>query len=313
MAKNMVQFQKGLSLRAFLSSYGTEEQCRRELFKLRWPGGFQCPTCGYGNGCEIRRRRVHQCHRCHHQTSLTAGTVFHSSKLPLTVWFLAAFLLTQNKNGVSAMELGRQLGVSYNAAWRIKHKLMQAMLERDSARKLEGRIEMDDAYLGGERTGKRGRGAEGKTPFLAAVQTREGNPVRIKLTRLAGFRSQEIERWSRHHLKPGSVVMSDGLSCFAAVTEAGCEHIPKRTGGGKRSVEDPAFRWVNTVLGNLKNALRGTYHSIGAKHASRYLAEFQYRFNRRYDLQSLVPRLLYAAAHTSPRPQRFLVLAEDGW
>ena len=313
MAKNMVQFQKGLSLRAFLSSYGTEEQCRRELFKLRWPGGFQCPTCGYGNGCEIRRRRVHQCHRCHHQTSLTAGTVFHSSKLPLTVWFLAAFLLTQNKNGVSAMELGRQLGVSYNAAWRIKHKLMQAMLERDSARKLEGRIEMDDAYLGGERTGKRGRGAEGKTPFLAAVQTREGNPVRIKLTRLAGFRSQEIERWSRHHLKPGSVVMSDGLSCFGAVTEAGCEHIPKRTGGGKRSVEDPAFRWVNTVLGNLKNALRGTYHSIGAKHAPRYLAEFQYRFNRRYDLQSLVPRLLYAAAHTSPRPQRFLVLAEDGW
>lgn len=197
----------------------------------------------------------------------------------------------------------------------MKHKLMQVMLERDSSRKLKGRIEIDDSYLGGERSGyKRGRGARGKTPFVAAVEKSDDNqPVRIKLTKLKGFRRKELERWSKHHLASGSAVVSDGLACFTQVTKAGCVHEVNFTGSGRKSARHPAFKWVNTVLGNLKNALRGTYHAVRPEHAPRYLAEFQYRFNRRYDLCSIVPRLAYAAAHTSPRPERILKLAEMSW
>ena len=124
-----------------------------------------------------------------HQTSLIAGTIFQSTHLPLRKWFLTIFLLTQSKNGISALELCRQLGVSYNAAWLTKHKLMQVMLENNDNEKLLDRIEVDDAYLGGRRSGgKRGRGAEGKTPFIAAVETdRQHHPLKMKLNKVKGF------------------------------------------------------------------------------------------------------------------------------
>ena len=111
------------------------------------------------------------------------------------------YLLTQSKNGICALELSRQIGASYNATWRVKHKLMQVMLERGSIKRLSGRVQIDDSYLGGKRvSGKRGRGAKNKTPFVAAVETREEKPRRIKLSKVKGFRLDEIERWSRHHL-----------------------------------------------------------------------------------------------------------------
>ena len=123
-----------------------------------------------------------------------------------TTWFLGIYLMTQDKKGISAMKLHRRLGISYNAAWRMKHKLMQAMMEQDHGKKLSGFIELDDAYLGGERTGgKRGRGAAGKTPFVAAVETtKEGNPTRVKLSVVKGFLSAEIRSWSQQHLAEGS-------------------------------------------------------------------------------------------------------------
>lgn len=195
------------------------------------------------------------------------------------------------------MELSRHLGISYNATWRMKHKLMQVMMERDHQYKLSGFVELDDAYLGGERTGcKPGRGAKGKTPFVAAVETtKEGRPTRIKLSIVKGFRSSEISAWSKKHLCDGSTVISDGLACFNAVTTAGCAHDKIVCGGGRISVEEPEFYWVNTVLGNLKSALRSTYHAIRPKYAQRYLAEFQYRFNRRFDLSALIPRLVFVS------------------
>jgi len=206
------------------------------------------------------------------------------------------------------MDLHRHLGISYNAAWRMKQKLMQVMLERDQDRPLSGFVELDDAYLGGERTGgKTGRGAPGKTPFVAAVQTtNEGQPVRIKLSVVGGFRKAEINAWSRQHLVAGSTVVSDGLACFNAVADRGCFHDKIVCGGGRASVEEPEFYWVNTILGNLKSALRSTYHAIRPKYAQRYLAEFQYRFNRRYDLKDLIPRLAYVALRTPPMPDRLL-------
>jgi transposase-like protein len=203
MAKNKIQFQKGMSLANFMQQYGTEAKCSDALFKLRWPDGFSCPYCGNATYCVIRKRNLFQCNRCHSQTSLTAGTIFHSTNLPLSTWFLTMFLMTQSKNGISLMELSRHIGTSYNAAWRIKHKLMQAMLERDSKKSISGYITIDDAYLGGKKKpGKRGRGAQGKTAFVAAVESHDNKPYLVKLSKVNGFRSREIRRWSGHHLKP---------------------------------------------------------------------------------------------------------------
>jgi transposase-like protein len=312
MAKNPIQFQKGLSLREFLSHYGTEEQCREALFDWRWPSGFLCPECGHGHHCAIRGRGLYQCHHCHHQISVTSGTIFASTKLPLTTWFLGMYLLTQPKNGISALELKRQLGIGYNAAWRMKQKLLQVMKERDDSQPLSGLIELDDAYWGGEhRGGKRGRGAPGKTPFVAAVQVNdEGHPITMRFTEVKGFRKTEIAHWAERHLQAGSRVVSDGLSCFSGVEAAGCQHLAIVTGGGPASVTMEAFTWINTLTGNVKNSIHGTYHQISSKHLPRYLAEFCYRFNRRFKLEDMIPRLGYAAVRTPPMPQRLLTMAE---
>ncbi len=171
---------------------------------------------------------------------------------------------------------------------------------------------MDDAYLGGRRSGaKRGRGAPAKTPIVAAVETTpEGRPVRIKLRRVKGFRKTEIAKMAKRDLSPRTIVFSDGLKCFTAVTAQGCAHHPIPTGSGPRAVAVPAFKWVNTTLGNLKNSLRGTYHAIRPKHVPRYLAAFQYRYNRRYRLADMIERLASDALRTPPMPYRFLKLAE---
>jgi transposase-like protein len=223
MKKNQVQFQSGMSLMVFLERYGTEEQCREALVKARWPKGWRCPDCGHTGHCHLKRRDVYQCNHCKRQVSLTSGTLFAETKLPLRTWFLAIYLLTQHKNGISVLALWRQLGVSYNTAWLLKHKLMQAMVERDSDR-----------------------------------------------CRLHAYRHPH-RRW---HPRSGH----------------------------------PIFTWVNTMLGNVKNALHGTYHALRPKYLQRYLSEFCYRFNRRFDLAALVPRLIVAAARTPPLNYRLATL-----
>jgi len=169
---NRIQFQKGMSLNQFLAKYGVEQQCEAALEDARWPEGFECPKCNSKEHYRYRRGtiKIFQCRGCRTQTTLTEGTIFHSTKLPLTIWFQAMYLLTQNKNNVSTLELRRMVGVSYPAAWRVKHKLMQVMCERESTIRLSGRVEIDDAYLGGEHPGgKVGRGSENKIPLIAAV------------------------------------------------------------------------------------------------------------------------------------------------
>lgn len=311
MARNMVQFQKGLSMVAFLKKYGTEQACWDALFELRWPQGFRCPECGNATHCELKSRKVLQCHRCHHQASLTARTVFEKTKLPLTTWFLAIFLLTQSKTGLSAVALSRHLGVSYNTAWLVKQKLMQTMRERDDSKPLSGPVQVDDAYWGGERRGgKRGRGASGKTPFVAAVAcTTDGRPLAMRMTPVKGFRSDSIGRWANTHLCPEAEVTSDGLHCFRAIVDT-CRHCSIATGGGPSSVEKPEFTWVNTMLGNVKNALHGTYHAVRGIHLGRYLGAFAYRFNRRFQLETMIERLAYVAWLTAPLPYRFATMAE---
>jgi ISXO2-like transposase domain len=163
--------------------------------------------------------------------------------------------------------------VKQPTAWLIKHKLMRAMAEREANKpKLAGRVELDDSYLGGERSGgKRGRGAAGKTPIVAAVgTTAERKPRRVKLTVVKGFRKKEVEKLAKRDLAAGSTVVADGLSCWPAVEKAGCRHIPMITGSGRQAARWAPFRWVNTLLGNIKTALAGTYHHLSAKHAQNY-------------------------------------------
>lgn len=313
---NRIQFQPGFSLNEFLKDYGTNDQCKAHLEKARWPKGFICPHCNDTRCCVVWHGDVKtfQCHLCRKQTTLTSGTIFHSSKKPLTLWFQAMYFLTQSKSNISTLELKRLLGVSYPCAWRIKHKLMQVMYEREASTRLAQRVEVDDAYLGGELPGgKSGRGSENKVPFVAAVETNgEGHPLRLQLSVVKAFNLAEIEAWAKRSLTPTAHVVSDGLACFRAVKKAGCSHQPEVVGTGRKSTDMGCFHWINTVLGNLKTSIAGTYHAFDFdKYSYRYLAEFQYRFNRRFDLRSILPRMLYASAKTGKRTEAWLRLAED--
>ena len=315
MPKNKIQFQKGMSLPHFNKIYGTSEQCEAVLFRDRWPRGFVCPKCNNTQYSKIRSRSLYQCSQCRHQTSLISGTLFASTKLPLTIWFLAIYLITQSKDGISSLNLSRSIGVSANTAQRMKHKLQQTMKDADDSLKLPGVIQLDDAYWGGKKhDGKRGRGATGKTPFLAAVSTNlKGHPIYMRLSRIKSFSITEIEHWSFNHIHRNSIVITDGLACFSGVKKAGYLHKSIITGGGYESVKLPEFKWVNIMLGNIKNSLHGTYHAISQKHIPRYLAEFCYRFNRRFHMESMIPSLICAAVNSKPIPQHQLKLAEDWW
>jgi len=313
MAKNKVQFQPGLSLPEFISQYGSEQQCRQALFQWRWPSGFQCPVCGHGQYYELKSRQLFQCNKCRTQTSLTAGTIFDSTKLPLTIWFLSIYLITQSKISISALSLKRTLGVSYNTALLMKHKVQQTMRERDNSKPLTCIVQLDDAYWGGKKhDGKRGRGATGKIPFVAAVATNEqGHPIAMRLSPVAAFSKEAIKTWARKHLATGCTVVSDGLNCFSALGEEGFHHTVIVTGGGPESVKIPEFKWVNTIISNVKRSIHGCFHAVSVNHFSRYLAEYCYRFNRRFDLRQLIPRFCYVALRTQPYPQRLLKVAED--
>lgn len=314
MSINRIQFQSGMSMPDFLKQFGTEEQCEAALEQSRWPQGFVCPCCGE-TGCSVfivGSHKMFQCRTCRHQTSLIAGTIFQSTKLPLTTWFLAIYLISQAKTGLSALALKRYLGVRYPTAWLIQHKLMEAMSERETKYTLSGQVQVDDAYLGGELSGgKAGRGSENKIPFVAALSLDDkGHPLRIKLTPVSGFTSKAIANWAKDNLTSDCSVLSDGLACFAAVTEADCQHNAIVT-GGRKPKELPEFLWINTILGNLKASLGGSYHSFDfAKYASRYLAAFAYRFNRRFQLDTLPIRLLVAAVTIGPRSGAWLRSAE---
>jgi ribosomal protein L37AE/L43A len=314
MPMNRIQFQPGLSMPEFFQRYGTEAQCRAALQAARWPSGFVCPACGGAARTSFQRGGLSywQCAGCAHQTSLISGTIFESSKLALSRWFLAMQLLTQSKNNVSALELMRQLGVSYRTAWLVKHKIMEAMRVREQGRVLGGRVEIDDAYLGGQLSGgTAGRGSENKVPFVAAVQTTpEGHPL-VACLRQQPHTSEEVAVFAAQHIAPSATVVSDGLWCFRATQLVGAEHQRVVTGGGKASVELPEFKAINTLLGNLKTAITGTYHAFDfAKYAHRYLAEFQYRFNRRFNMRTIFARLLVALVAAPASSERRLRRAE---
>jgi len=314
MARNGIQFQKGLSLVEFQRLYGCEEQCEAALEKARWPDGFRCPRCNeqehglvYG-----RRHKRYQCRSCGYQATLTARTIMQATKLPLTTWFLAFYLIGQAKTGISSLELSRHLGVNYDTAWLLHNKILRAMSEQEESYVLRGKIQLDDAYLGGERQGgKAGRGSENKIPIVAAVSLNEaGHPIHIKITPVQSFSSEAIRAWASQNLAPGCAVLSDGLACFRSIVKAGCSHVAIVT-GGKHPNDLPQFRWINTLLGNLKTSLSGTFHAFDfGKYARRYLGGYCFRFNRRFAMAEMSERIANAVCCCMPCTERDLRVAE---
>ena len=277
------------SLIGFLDWFQSNEDCARYLARLRWEDGFCCARCGPGDTW-ITKRGLYVCASCGKQTSVLAGTIFEKTRLPLLLWFRAIWFVTSSKGGVSAKELQRELGCSYQAAWLMLHKMRIAMKRpgRDAS-KLSGEIEVDESWLGGPAPGgKRGRGAEGKVIIAIAVE-RIGYGAQSKRWKLGRARIEVIPNTTGDTLKdfverncePGSIIYTDGLNSYRGLDQLGYQHEATAVSQSNEPahVVLPA---VHRVASLLKRWLLGTHHGgWGAQHAPAYLDEFVFRFNRR--------------------------------
>ena len=310
MPMNRVQFQAGMSLREFQARYGTERQCRQALQEARWPYGFRCPSCEGAEHSHFERagRWYWQCTTCREQTSLTSGTVFEASKLALTTWFLAMYLLTQTKTGISALERHRHLGVSYRTAWLLKHKRMLVMFEQERDRRLEGVVQVDDAFLGGERTGgKRGRGSENKVPLIAAVQTTaDGQAIYARLDVLPDWKMTTVARWALKALKALKALHARGqrravqLCCREVGSLQPRAHYPQhRHRQGQRPAR--ALQGHQHAAGQLQDVDEHHVPRLQGRALRAALPRrVPIRFNRRFDLARLMPDLLASCAWHRP-------------
>ena len=300
---------RGLSDVAFREAFGTEEQCRAALLRLRWPDSFVCPCCGHRGHGVLAGRGLYQCNRCKKQTSPTAGTIFHATKLPLTLWFAAIHLIVTAKNGVSSAELGRRLGVKQPTAWTMKQKIMAVMARREADTPLSGRAEMDDAYLGGAHPGgKRGRGAPGKTPFVAGGLDRPRGPAPQGEAGPGQGLPQARDRAWRQALAGPRRGGCDGRLGLLERARRGRRQPPGDPHRlGTPSGPSGAIQMGQHDTRNIKSAIAETYRKLGPDHAERYLASFAWRYNRRYQLETMIPRFVHSAARTEPMPYRLLI------
>ena len=282
------------SLRQFQVEFATEEACQKYLAACRWPDGFLCPQCGHRQAYILEQKLRWQCAACRHPVSLTSGTVLHNTKTPLTVWFWAAYLMTTDKRGVSALLLQRQLGLSrYETAWMMLHKLRRAMV--NAAREpLHGEVEVDDTWIGGPQAGLRGsRQLKGRRAALVmvAVEKRGKRSGRVRMSVIPDFKKVTIDRFLAQNVVPGSTIYTDGLKTFTALEEAGYKHVsrpqPHRTDlrKGTKSVVPLADR----AIGNLQQWLTETYHGVSRAQLQVYLDEFVFRHNRRSIRRSSLP------------------------
>jgi transposase-like protein len=193
----------------FEKRFDSEEACLRYLFELRWPKGFQCPRCGSSEVWQTKRG-LYLCKQCDYQVSITAGTIFHDTHKPLRLWFRAIWYVTSQKYGVSALGLQRVLGLgSYRTAWTWLHKLRVAMV-RPGRERLSGIVEVDETYIGGEKPGKRGRGAAGKALVLILAENDDGKIGRIRLRCIPDASSESLTYAIKTFVEPGSTLHTDG-------------------------------------------------------------------------------------------------------
>ncbi len=274
------------TLRQFQAEFATEEACQRYLAACRWPEGFNCPRCGHGNAYELLKQRRYQCGKCRYQVSLTSGTILHRTKIPLSDWFWAVYLMTTDKRGVSALLLQRQLGLTcYETAWMMLHKLRRAMV--NAAREpLRGEVEVDDTWIGGEQAGLRGsRQLKDRRAalVLVAVEKRGRASGRIRMSVIRDFKAATIRSFLIHNVASGSTIYTDGLKSFSGLLEAGFKHVvrnqPLRS--ELRKGAKSAVPLADRAIGNLQQWLIGTYHGVSKPQLQVYLDEFVFRHNRR--------------------------------
>lgn len=302
------------TLQEFQAAFPDEEACWRTLRRSRWPKGFACPRCGGRASSWISSRRLEQCCRCRYQCSVTAGTVFHRTRVPLLTWFWAMFFLARHKNGISALQLQRDTGLgSYQTAWTMLHKLRSALRHRP-ANRLAGLVEADETFVGGHERGRRGgREVLNKSIVVAAVEQRPHAAGRVRLEVLQRLRFEEdLGPFLLGVIDPRrTTVRTDGYSGYIGLPTLGVRH-DRRVQGSDRAHSSKILPWVHTVFGNLKTWLRGTFHGVSGKHLQRYLDEFVYRFDRRWREGELFGFVLHRAARGEPWPYHRLVAESVG-
>ncbi|MBW8003803.1 MAG: IS1595 family transposase [Planctomycetes bacterium] len=286
-----------LSLLQFKKKFPSERACQKELGKMRWPNGFVCPKCSHARAYERPKRHLFECAGCGYQASLTAGTVFHKTRTPLVKWFWAIYLVSQDKGGVSALRLAKQLELGYKTAWAMLHKIRKAMGQRDSRYTLSGFIEMDDAFFGGASKGKRGRGAANKSTVLVMVESKEEHAGFIAMQKVDSMERSIIEKTVKERIAPAQKIRTDGHKSYSNLNELGHSHDGAPVPSNQASEELP---WVHTAISNAKRFILGTYHGVSHKHLQRYLDEFCYRFNRRSWEKQLTDRLMTACVNANP-------------
>jgi transposase-like protein len=303
-------------LPTFLKRFGTDAKCRAYLVRARWPAGFRCTGCGHDQAWSHKRRLIEECTACGRQHSILAGTIFEQTKTGLAKWFLAIYLVTSSKGGISAMELKRQMGFgSYQTAWSWLHKIRKAMVRPERA-PLGARVEADETYIGGPRPGTRGRGAAGKIKVAGAVESARGQARgrrlgRLRLAVVPNASAQSLEGFLGRNVAKPATVTTDGWSGYTGLDGAGYRHQPidlARTWG------DAALRLpaIHLVFGLAKRWLLGTHHgAVSHKHLPAYLDEFVFRFNRRTakSLSHRFARVIQQAVLTPPTTYHGIVAA----
>ncbi len=289
--------------------FSTEDACREYLAALRWPEGFVCPECDTRKGWKMARG-LWLCAGCRRQVSVTAGTVFERSHSPLVLWFRAIWYVTSQKNGTSALGIQRVLGLgSYRTAWTWLHKLRRAMV-RPGRDRLNGTVEVDESYVGGEEEGVAGRYTETKSIVAIAVEMRSPKGFgRIRMQQIPGVSAADLTPFVRAVVEPGSTVRTDGWNGYNEITK----HGYRRDKTVVSSTGDPAhgaLPGVHRGAGLLKRWLLGTHQgAVSRKHLDYYLDEFTFRFNRRTSRSrgKLFYRLAQQAVQVEPLPYRAIV------
>ena len=286
----------------FRERFATEQACREYVAALRWPKGFVCSQCDETKAWEMQRG-LRWCQSCGYQASVTAGTLFNDTHKPLRLWFEAMWYVTNQKSGVSALGLQKVRGLgSYHTAWNWLHKLRRAMV-RPGQDRLTGVVEVDEIFIGGERPGKRGRGAAGKTLVVIAAQEGDHGIGRIRKCRVADAAGESLEPAVWQFVEPGSVVRTDGWRGYNGLVELGYQHnVVRKTS----ELGDNLLPLANRVASLLKRWLLGTHQgAVQHSHLEYYLDEYTFRFNRRTSKSRglLFYRLICQAIDLGPVPE----------
>ena len=299
------------SILAFQRQFPDEAACAAWLSAARWPDGFCCPSCGHGKGWELATKAfTWECAGCGKQTSVTAGIVMHGSKLPLSVWFWAAYLMATHSNGISARQMWRQLGLgSYKSAWLLCAKLRRAMVDPTRAL-LSGVVEIDETHVS-HRTkddpvaGGHGRSPDGKMQVVVAVEIIEEAPGRLRLGAIEDASSASLHPFVKANVAAGSTLRTDGWSAYPGLS--GLKHEPHVVGAMAAHIVLP---WVHRVIANLKTWALGVYHGLRRPHLQAYLDEFVFRFNRRRTPHAAFQTLLGIASTIKPATYNMLIAPE---